>query len=144
MKTRRLARRLVLLAGLLGALSARAGDDDQSSVAVIEVNAAREFVAQHEDALILDVRTPIEFETSHITGAVNADVQDETFEEVVARLDPDKTYIVHCTKNPSGGRSSRALESMQKLGFRHLYSLEGGYIAWKDADLPLTESSNEN
>ena len=130
MKTRRLARRLVLLAGLLGALSARAGDDDQSSVAVIEVNAAREFVAQHEDALILDVRTPIEFETSHITGAVNAD--------------PDKTYIVHCTKNPSGGRSSRALESMQKLGFRHLYSLEGGYIAWKDADLPLTESSNEN
>ena len=79
---------------------------------------------------------------SHITGSVNVDVQDESFEDLVAQLDPNKTYIVHCTKNPLGGRSSRALESMQKLGFKRLYSLEGGYVAWKDAELPLTETSN--
>ena len=54
----------------------------------------------------------------------------------------DKTYIVHCTKNPVGGRSGRALEKLQELGFKNLYSLEGGYIAWKEADLPLTEASN--
>ena len=56
------------------------------------------------------------------------------------QLDRDKTYIVHCTKNPDGGRSSRALQTMQELGFKNLYSLEGGYIAWQEAKLPLTES----
>jgi rhodanese-related sulfurtransferase len=31
---------------------------------------------------------------------------------------------------------------MKSLAFKHLYSLEGGYVAWKDAELPLTESPN--
>jgi len=128
--------------GLLIALSAQAGDDIQSSATVIDANGARDFVTEHEDAVILDVRTPFEYEMSHITGSVNADVQDGSFEDMVANLDPNKKYIVHCAKNPSNGRSSRALESMQKLGFKHLYSLEGGFVAWKDAELPLTESSN--
>ena len=79
---------------------------------------------------------------SHITGSVNADVQDESFEAMLAELDPTKKYIVQCTANPAGGRSSRALESMQKMGFKHLYSLQGGYVAWKAAELPLTEASH--
>ncbi len=134
--------RLYVFIGLLIALSAQAGDDSQSSATVIEANAAKDFVTEHRDAVILDVRTPIEYEMSHITGSVNVDVQDQSFEDMVANLDPNKKYIVHCAKNPAGGRSSRALESMQKMGFKHLYSLEGGFVAWKDAELPLTESSN--
>jgi rhodanese-related sulfurtransferase len=31
---------------------------------------------------------------------------------------------------------------MQKMGFKHLYNLQGGYVAWKAAELPLTEASN--
>ena len=134
--------RLYLFIGLFTVLSAQAGDDIQSSATAIKANAARDFVTEHEDAIILDVRTPFEYEMSHITGSVNVDVQDASFEDKVAGLDPNKKYIVHCAKNPSGGRSSRALESMQKLGFKNLYSLEGGFVAWKDAELPLTESSN--
>jgi rhodanese-related sulfurtransferase len=142
MKERFYFTRLILLIGLSTILSAQAADDIQDSARAIEVNAAREFVSEHDDAVILDVRTPTEFEMSHITGSLNVDVQDESFEEMVAQLDPNKRYIVHCTRNPIGGRSNRALESMQNLGFKHLYSLEGGYVAWKDAELPLTETSN--
>jgi rhodanese-related sulfurtransferase len=134
--------RLFPLIGLFAVLSAQGADDVQNSATAIEVSAANEFVSEYDDVVIVDVRTPIEFEMSHISGAVNVDVQDESFEDMVAQLDPNKRYIVHCTKNPKGGRSGRALESMQKLGFKHLYSLEGGYVAWKDADLPLTEISN--
>ncbi len=133
---------LLILAGLLVVSLAQANDDVQESVTAIEVNVAREFVARHENAVIMDVRTPIEYEMSHITGSVNVNVQDESFESMVVALDPNKTYIVHCTKNPAGGRSSRALETLKSLGFKHLYSLEGGYVAWKDAELPLTEPSN--
>ncbi len=133
---------LLILASLLAVSLAQANDDVQDSVTAIEVNAANEFIAQHENAVIMDVRTPIEYEMSHITGSVNVNVQDESFENTVIALDPNKTYIVHCTKNPAGGRSSRALETLKSLGFKHLYSLEGGYVAWQDADLPLTEPSN--
>ncbi len=133
---------LLMLASLFAVSLAQANDDVQDSVTAIDVNAAQEFVAQHENAVILDVRTSAEYEISHITDAVNINVQDESFENRVDALDPDKTYIVHCTKNPADGRSSRALETLQSLGFKHLYSLEGGYVAWKDAELPLTKPSN--
>ena len=134
--------RLLILVSLFAVSLAQANDDVQDPVTAIEVNAAQEFVAQHETAVILDVRTSAEYEMSHITGAVNINVQDDSFENRVDALDPDKTYIVHCTKNPAGGRSSRALETLTSLGFKHLYSLEGGYVAWQDAELPLTKPSN--
>ena len=133
---------LLILVGLLALSLAQADDGGQGAVATIDVNAAKDFVTRDENAVIMDVRTPVEYEMSHITGAVNVNVQDESFEDLIVALDPNKTYIVHCTLNPAGGRSSRALETLQSLGFQHLYSLEGGYVAWKDAELPLTESSN--
>ena len=133
---------LLTLVGLLAVSPAQADDDGQDSVTTIEVNAAQDFVARHENTVILDVRTPAEYEISHITGAVNVNVQDESFEDMAIALDPGMTYIVHCTKNPAGGRSSRALDTLQGLGFKHLYSMEGGYVAWRDAELPLTEQSN--
>lgn len=133
---------LLLLASLITLSLAQANDDSNNSTTAIKVNAVSGFLAQREDVVILDVRTPIEYEMSHITGSVNVDVGDDSFDARVATLDSNKTYIVHCTKNPAGGRSSRALETLKNLGFKHLYSLEGGYIAWKDAELPLTEPSN--
>ncbi|MCH7852836.1 MAG: rhodanese-like domain-containing protein [Proteobacteria bacterium] len=133
---------LLILASLITLSLAQANDDSNNSTTAIKVNAVSGFLAQREDVVILDVRTPIEYEMSHITGSVNVDVGDDSFDARVATLDSNKTYIVHCTKNPAGGRSSRALETLKNLGFKHLYSLEGGYIAWKDAELPLTEPSN--
>ncbi len=142
MKQKRSFSQLLLVASLLAAAFAQADGGSEDAVISIEVNAARNFVARHEDAVILDVRTPLEYEMSHITGSVNVDVQDGSFADRVKALDPDKTYIVHCTKNPAGGRSSRALETLQSLGFKRLYSLQGGYVAWQEADLPLTQSAD--
>ncbi len=133
---------LLILASLITLSLAQANDDSKNSTTAIKVNAVSGFLAEREDVVILDVRTPIEYEMSHITGSVNVDVGDDSFDARVATLDSNKTYIVHCTKNPAGGRSSRALETLKNMGFKHLYSLEGGYIAWKDAELPLTEPSN--
>ena len=79
---------------------------------------------------------------SHITGAMNINVQHDSFGSMAAGLDKDQTYLVHGTKNPDGARSSRALDTLQSLGFKNLYNLEGGYIAWKEAELPLTEAGN--
>ncbi|MEM8493684.1 MAG: rhodanese-like domain-containing protein [Pseudomonadota bacterium] len=119
---------------LLGFLSAAA-----SGQSMISVTEAARLVAADDNVIILDVRSSAEFAASHLSGAANLSVEDERFDDAAARLDPDKTYIVHCTANPEEGRSSRALEKMERLGFSRLYSLEGGYVAWKEAELPLTE-----
>ena len=133
---------LTLLAGMLALTGVQAGNEAADAVAKIDVNSAQEYVAQHENAVIMDVRTPAEYDMSHITGAMNINVQNDDFASLVAGLDKDKTYLVHCTKNPANGRSARALETLQELGFSNLYSLEDGYIAWKEAELPLTEADN--
>ena len=133
---------IVFLTSLLAVGNVQAGDETQNAVEKIKVTSAQDYVAQHNNAVIMDVRTPAEFDMSHITGAINVNVQDDEFESMVAGLDKDKTYLVHCTRNPGNGRSSRALETLQSLGFKNLYNIEGGYIAWMEADLPLTEAED--
>jgi rhodanese-related sulfurtransferase len=133
---------LAFLSGILAMTGIQAADEAAMAVEKIDVNSAQEYVAQHANAVVVDVRTPTEYEMSHITGAMNVNVQDDDFESMVAALDKDKTYLVHCTRNPDNGRSSRALETLQSLGFKNLYSLEGGYVAWKEAELPLTEAEH--
>lgn len=133
---------LIILTSILAFTIVHAAEESESVVEKIAVTTAQDYVAQHDNAIIMDVRTPAEFGMSHIPGAINVDVLNENFETMVAGLDKDKTYLVHCTKNPVGGRSSRALETLQSLGFRNLYNLEGGYIAWKESELPLTEADN--
>jgi rhodanese-related sulfurtransferase len=133
---------LIFLAGVLAMTNAQADDDADKAVEKIDVHAAQEYAAQHENAVLLDVRTPAEYNMSHIPGAMNLNVQNDDFESMVAGLDKNKTYLVHCTKNPANGRSARALDTLQELGFRSLYSIEGGYVAWREAELPLTEADN--
>ena len=134
--------RRMLRATLLSlVLLAQGCGDLHNSAEVIEVNHVNAFVTEHEDAVILDVRRPSEYKESHITGSVNVPVQDESFEEMVARLDPSKKYIVHCSDNHYIGRSNRALKEMKKMGFENLYSLKGGYSAWENAELPVTKIS---
>ena len=84
--------------------------------------------------MVLDVRTPKEFEAGHIPGAVNIDVNSPEFDKKVAELDKDKTYLVHCA---SGVRSVRACERMNRLDFKQLINLQGGIKAWEKAGKPV-------
>jgi len=122
---------------------ASADDEVERPPATIKVDAVTDYVAEHEDAIILDVRTPMEYNISHVPGAVNINVQDESFPDLAAKLDSDKTYIVYCTKNPVGGRSMTALAKLEKLGFKDLYSMEGGHVAWNEAELPMSSQEDE-
>jgi rhodanese-related sulfurtransferase len=103
-----------------------------------DVEALTGFVAEPENSVILDVRTPMEYEISQVPGAINTNVQDDSFTDLASNLDSAKTYIVYCTKNPAGGRSMTALAKMKELGFKNLKSLDGGHVAWTDAEFPMT------
>ncbi len=83
-------------------------------------------------AVVIDVRTPAEFEEGHIPGAQNIDIYDTAFEEKIEMLSPDITYVVNCR---SGGRSASACSAMEEFGFTDARNLEGGIIAWEKAGL---------
>ena len=74
-------------------------------------------VALDPGAVVIDVRTPAEFASGHLEGAVNIDVQSADFEARVSELDPAGTYFVYCR---SGNRSGQAIARMQALGFADL------------------------
>jgi len=88
------------------------------------------------DFVIIDVRTPAEFDSGHIENAINLDYNSETFRDELNNLDKDKTYLVYCG---SGGRSAGALDIMEKLGFIEAYNMLGGINQWKQDGLPTTE-----
>ncbi|WP_218127017.1 rhodanese-like domain-containing protein [Catalinimonas alkaloidigena] len=96
----------------------------------------KEFARQiaDEQAVLLDVRTPEEYEEGHLEGAKLVDYKSDEFEEQVRALDPQRTYYMYCR---SGVRSHKALEQMKEMGFKHLYELDGGITAWKSEGLPV-------
>jgi phage shock protein E len=64
--------------------------------------------------VVVDVRTPAEFVTGHLEGAVNIDIEASDFATKIATLDKKPPYFVYCR---SGNRSSQAVAQMKKTGF---------------------------
>ena len=84
--------------------------------------------------IIVDVRTPDEFASGHIEGALNIDFNSGNFANEITRLNPSETYAVYCR---SGSRSGQAASIMHKAGFHDVSNLNGGVIDWTNAGLPL-------
>ncbi len=74
--------------------------------------------------ILVDVRTPQEFNEGHINGAINIDWVSDDFNEKVAAMDKEKTIYVYCK---IGGRSLKSQTRLEELGFSHVINLEGGY-----------------
>lgn len=91
-------------------------------------------MSETENAQILDVRTPGEFEKGYISSAMNINVNDASFEQKLAAVSKEKPVFVYCL---SGGRSGSASKRLQKLGFTIVYDLKGGILAWQNGNLPV-------
>ena len=89
------------------------------------------------DVVTLDVRTAGEFMAGHINGAINIDVEGNTFDAEIANLDKSKTYAVYCQ---SGRRSQIAVDKMASAGFDSLFNLENGIADWNTKGLPAVTS----
>jgi rhodanese-related sulfurtransferase len=84
-------------------------------------------------ARLLDVRTPSEFENSHISGAYNVplDQLHEHANEVRAATGP---VVLICQ---SGQRAQRAEAVLRAAGMANVHVLDGGMKAWMAATLPV-------
>ena len=88
------------------------------------------------EAVIVDVREKDEWEQEHIPGAIH--MSRGTIELDIEEKIPDlnQMIITHCG---GGGRSALAAESLQKIGYKNVRSMAGGFKAWKAAGLPMTK-----
>ena len=80
-----------------------------------------------ENCTLVDVRTPQEFQQSHIPGAINIDVNSPDFEKQIKLLPNDKPLAIYCR---SGKRSKAAAQKLSKWGYKGI-ELNNGFINWK-------------
>lgn len=85
------------------------------------------------NGIIIDVRETFEFKKSRITGAVNipSSTNERRSYDTIKWSEP---LFLYCT---SGFRSSRVAKSLYNLGYRNLFSLDGGFSRWKKDGLPV-------
>jgi rhodanese-related sulfurtransferase len=89
--------------------------------------------------IILDVRTPEEFNSEHFTNAVNIDFKSQDFPDNIDKLNKEETYMVYCR---GGVRSSKAAGLMKEKGFKSVYNLEGGLLKWHSENRSLDIKNN--
>jgi molybdopterin/thiamine biosynthesis adenylyltransferase/rhodanese-related sulfurtransferase/molybdopterin converting factor small subunit len=80
-----------------------------------------------DDVLILDVREPNEYQINRIPGSVLIPLGE--LPRRYAELPKDKDIVAHCKM---GGRSAKAMEFLQTVGFKRVKNLRGGILEWID------------
>lgn len=102
----------------------------KEAIAIIET------LKHNPNFILLDVRTPSEFESGHIAGAVVLNFRSPAFTDSLKQLDKSKTYMLYCR---SGNRSSQAVAQMKSMHFQTIYHINGGINQWKAAGLPVEQ-----
>ena len=97
---------------------------------------ARTLVAWPPGVLVVDVRTAEEYDEGHLPGARRVQL-----DEIAAAIDAgefpapaDAPLLVYCR---AGSRSAQAAALLSERGFRRVYDLEGGIMAWGEAGQPV-------
>ena len=92
--------------------------------------------SQSGEAVIVDVREKDEWDEEHIPDATH--LSRGTIELDIEGKVPDLNALIifHCG---GGGRSALAADSLQKMGYKNVRSMAGGFKAWKAAGLPTTK-----
>ena len=88
---------------------------------------------QGESIVLIDVREESEFAAGHIPGAVHVSkgVIERDIETVVP--DVNKEILLYCG---GGFRSALSAENLQRMGYRNVVSVDGGWRAWTEANYP--------
>ena len=102
---------------------------EYGNLTVIE---AKLIINTNPSLVIIDVRTTSEYDSGHIEGAININVNE--LESRLDELDINTEYLVYCRL---GVRSTRAMSILNDNGFNKIYNMLGGITDWIDAGYPI-------
>jgi len=93
-----------------------------------------------EDFVLVDVRTPLEYEQGYIPGAVL--VPSYELENIQALdISKDQKIVVYCAVDP---RSAKAVEDLSGMGYTNLVKLKGGLYEWKKSNGEVVKPTSDN
>ncbi len=106
----------------------------RKNVDEISIGQVKAMIDSGTAPLVLDVREESEWNKDHIPGAQH--LGRGVLERDIETRVPDKTtpIILYCG---GGYRSALAAESIQKMGYSQVLSMDGGYRAWNEVNYPL-------
>ena len=85
--------------------------------------------------VIIDIRTPREYEAEHIKGAINIDFYKKDFYEKMSAY-KDKPFLYYCR---SGNRTGQARKKFNRMKFKEGYELARGINVWRRAGYDLVK-----
>lgn len=119
---------LFAILGLVGTLSCQTLPDQQVLSVDVNVEDFAALIDTSDLGFLMDVRTDAEFIEGHLKGATQLNFYEASFETSLDAMDKNIPVFIYCR---SGGRSGKAAKKMKEKGFKSVYNLEGGIIAWQ-------------
>ena len=107
-------------------------NDAKSRIMECDVQEAQDRVKS--DGVLIDVREDNEWDAGHAAGAIH--LGRGIIERDIIKTVPDKdqNIVLYCG---GGYRSALAADNLQKMGYNRVFSMDGGWKAWKDSGAPV-------
>ena len=118
------------------AVAQNKNQNPKTGLKTVDSKGAKAVLTKQPATIVLDVRTPQEYNSGHLKNANNLDYNAPDFAAKLARLDKNKTYLVYCAV---GGRSSKAAKLMQEQGFRQVFNVSEGFTSMKKVGVAVVE-----
>ncbi len=108
-------------------------DDAKTRIREITAEAVLRHRAAGDLLHVVDVREESEWATAHIQGARHLGKGILERDVEAAFPEPDSPLVLYCG---GGFRSALAADALQRMGYTQVWSLQGGWRAWKAAGGP--------
>jgi rhodanese-related sulfurtransferase len=114
-------------------------NDAKTRVREVSVAETQQRISANPEAKLIDVREDNEWNEAHAAGAIHLGkgIIERDIETTVP--DKDTELILYCG---GGYRSALATDSLQKMGYRNVFSLAGGWKAWQEAGGEIKTSTD--
>ena len=118
----------------LGLAASAAFAEDPESTKVPSISAAELHAWGESGAapVVIDVRTPDEYASGHIPGAIN--IPFDQIGQHIAEIEAPEGVALYCMVGPRARKGEAALLA---AGYEKVFHLEGGLAAWQQAGLPV-------
>ena len=109
-------------------------NDSKTRIKEVTVAATRDRLLANPEAKLIDVREDNEWDAAHAAGAIH--LGKGIIERDIEATVPDKSaeLILYCG---GGYRSALAADVLQTMGYTNVFSMAGGWKAWKETGAPV-------
>jgi rhodanese-related sulfurtransferase len=109
-------------------------NDAKSRINEVTVAETRDRLNENPDAKLIDVREDNEWGAAHATGAIHLGkgIIERDIETTVR--DKSAELILYCG---GGYRSALVADVLQTMGYTNVFSMAGGWKAWRESGAPI-------